>query len=210
MRWRHHGRNRRGYTVRPGQPAQHDRYWVDNALDGVVEAAGGGTDRVYASVHYALAGSADVEVMSTTDVVGTAGLRLTGNALAQPIHGNAGKNILDGGLGSDTLRGYAGNDIFAFTTKLGAGNIDTIVDFNVAADTIRLENSVFAGLATGGLSAGAFFIGSAAHDASDRIIYNALNGGLFFDKDGTGSAAAVQFASLSTGLAMTNKDFVVV
>ena len=80
----------------------------------------------------------------------------------------------------------------------------------VGTPGIRLENAVFTGLAAGLLSAAAFFKGSAAHDADDRIIYNSATGGLLFDKDGTGAAAAVRFATVSTGLAMTNNDFVVV
>jgi serralysin len=93
---------------------------------------------------------------------------------------------------------------------LGTGNVDTVADFNVAADTFRLENAVFAGLAAGALAAPAYFEGSAARDADDGIIYNAANGALFFDKDGIGGAAAVRFATVSAGLSMPNNDFVVV
>ncbi|MCW5738121.1 MAG: M10 family metallopeptidase C-terminal domain-containing protein [Enhydrobacter sp.] len=190
--------------------AGDDRYYVDDALDKVVEAAGGGTDWVLASVTYALDGSADVEQLSTTDAAGTGAVNLTGNARAQFIQGNAGDNVLDGGSGSDVLRGNAGSDIFAFTTRLGADNIDTIVDFNVAADTIQLDDAVFTRVAAGVLSAAAFFSGPAARDSTHRIIYNAAEGALFYDRDGTGAAAAVQFATVSAGRAITNNDFVVV
>jgi serralysin len=135
---------------------------------------------------------------------------LTGSKFNDTLVGNSGANVLDGGLGSDTLRGSNGSDTFAFTTALGTSNVDTVADFNVAADTFRLENAMFTGLAAGLLAASAFFKGNAAHDVDDRIIYNAANGALFFDKDGTGAAAAVHFATVSTGLAMTNNDFVVV
>ena len=70
---------------------------------------------------------------------------------------------------------------------------------------------MFVGLAVGTLVANAFTIGAAAADAADRIIYNAATGGLFFDRDGTGATyAAIEFASASHNLALTNADFVVV
>jgi Ca2+-binding RTX toxin-like protein len=62
----------------------------------------------------------------------------------------------------------------------------------------------------GGLTAAQFTIGAAAQDASDRFIYNSQTGALFFDLDGSGAAAQVQIATLSTGLAMTHQNIVVV
>jgi Ca2+-binding RTX toxin-like protein len=53
-----------------------------------------------------------------------------------------------------------------------------------------------------------FTIGSAATGDSDRFIYNQTTGGLFFDA-GISAASQVQFAQLSTGLAMTNLDIFV-
>ena len=47
-------------------------------------------------------------------------------------------------------------------------------------------------------------------DADDHIIYNDVTGALSFDVDGTGAAAAVQFATLSAGLALVNTEFLVV
>jgi serralysin len=185
--------------------AGNDIYVVDNAGDLVAETAGEGTDTVQASISYTLANN--IENLTLT---GSGNITGTGNTLANTISGNAGNNVLDGKGANDSLRGFAGSDTFAFTTALGANNVDTIVDFNVVADTVRLENAVFAGLAAGVLSAAAFFKGSAAHDADDRIIYDAATGGLFFDNDGTAAATAVRFATVSNGLAMTNNDFVVV
>jgi Ca2+-binding RTX toxin-like protein len=63
-----------------------------------------------------------------------------------------------------------GFDSFNFTNGLSAFNIDLITDFNHAADTIRLENAIFTGLAIGRLSAAAFRVGATAADATDRII----------------------------------------
>ena len=62
----------------------------------------------------------------------------------------------------------------------------------------------------GTLAAAAFHIGAAAADASDRIIYNPASGALIYDANGTGVGGAVQFATLSLGLALTNADFVVI
>jgi serralysin len=60
------------------------------------------------------------------------------------------------------------------------------------------------------LSATALFIGAAAHDADDRIIYNPANGAVLYDADGNASGAAVAFAVLPTGLALTHDDIVVI
>ena len=102
---------------------------------------------------------------------------------------------------------------FAGMWAKAGGNVDTLADFSVAADTIRLENAVFTGLgATGMLAASAFSANAAgvAQDTGDRIVYDTTTGGLFYDADGTGLAAAVQFAAVAARLAVTNADFVVI
>lgn len=65
-------------------------------------------------------------------------------------------------------------------------------------------------MAAGSLASGAFFIGSAAHDATDRIIYNPTSGALSYDANGSAAGGAVHFATLAAGLTMTNADFFVV
>jgi serralysin len=58
------------------------------------------------------------------------------------------------------------------------------------------------------LSASAFFIGTAAHDANDRIIYDNTTGKLIYDSNGNAAGGAIQFASAG-GVSFTNTDFVV-
>lgn len=134
---------------------------------------------------------------------------LIGGGGSDTLEGGGGNDILNGGSGNDILTGGAGNDIFAFMNGLAA-NLDTITDYSVADDQFRLNSAAFGGLPVGTLAAAAFHIGTAAADASDRIIYNSATGALLFDADGNGAGAAVQFASISTGLAMTNAEFVIV
>ncbi|MFN0193854.1 MAG: beta strand repeat-containing protein [Aestuariivirga sp.] len=178
---------------------------IDTARDVVIELDGEGTDWIESLVSKALV--ANVENLALR---GMARINGFGNELANALIGNAQANYLDGKLGADTLTGGAGRDSFAFSTALGAGNIDQVTDFRVVDDTIRLDDAIFATL--GGLrwlAADTFFVGAAAHDADDRIIYNSDSGALFYDADGLGGAAQVQFASLAAGLAITNMDFFV-
>ncbi|PTE08121.1 calcium-binding protein, partial [Mesorhizobium helmanticense] len=189
----------------------NDTYYVDNAGDRVIEAAGGGTDMVRTSTTFALSRSSDaqIEILTTTNADSTAAINLTGNDFAQTIQGNAGANVINGLGGADTMRGYGGNDTFVFNTALGSGNVDRITDFNASQDKIHLENAIFAGLGAGALTAAAFFEGAAAHDSSDHIIYNSSTGALSFDNDGIGGAAQIQFATLSPGLSLTASSFFV-
>ncbi|WP_442580579.1 calcium-binding protein [Mesorhizobium sp. ASY16-5R] len=92
--------------------AGNDIYAIYSADTQVVEAAGGGTDRVGAAVSYVLTAGAEVELLTTTNMAGTSKINLTGNELAQKIYGNAGDNLLDGNGGTDTLIGGQGNDIY--------------------------------------------------------------------------------------------------
>jgi uncharacterized delta-60 repeat protein len=147
---------------------------------------------------------------------------LTGTGFDDVLQGNSGNDNLNGGAGNDTLYGGLGNDIltggsgmdnFVFnTTPNATKNWDAIADFNVADDTIELENAIFAalGTATGTLSAGAFVIGTAALDAASRIVYNSDTGALFYDSDGNAAGSSVQIATLETGLALTNNDFLII
>lgn len=188
----------------------NDTYYVDNAGDTIVERAGDGNDRVATSVSFQLTAGADVQLFEAINSTDTTALQLVGNDAAQTIVGNAGDNLIDGGIGSDTLYGLAGIDTFRFATALGAGNVDRLQDFQSGTDRIALDDAVFTTLTPGALPAGAFVIGTSAADADDRIIYDQATGRLFYDSDGNGAAAAVQFATLNAGQSLAASDFTVI
>ncbi len=50
----------------------------------------------------------------------------------------------------------------------------------------------------------------AAHDAEDRIIYDAVTGNIYYDGGGNGAGAQVLFAQVTAGLALTSAHFLVV
>jgi Ca2+-binding RTX toxin-like protein len=190
----------------------NDSYYVDNAADQVFEMGGQGNDQVRTSGNYTLTAGADVELLRPIFLTSTGAINLTGNATGNSVLGNDGNNVLNGGSGNDELTGRLGQDSFLFDTALSAAfNVDVITDFNVADDTILLDDDVFSSsLGLGNISAGEFVIGAAAQDANDRIIYNSATGALFYDSDGNGGIAQIQFATLGFGLALTNLDFFVV
>lgn len=107
-----------------------------------------------------------------------------------------------------TLVATAGRDIFTFDQPLVAGHVATIVGFDPANDRIALSRNIFADAGpAGSLKAVAFFAGAAAHDASDRVIYNAGTGALSYDPDGSGGAAAHTFATVAPGLSLAASNF---
>jgi Ca2+-binding RTX toxin-like protein len=190
-------------TMRGGDG--NDTYVVDNAGDVVSEDYRGGSDTVQASISHTL--HPNVEDLVLT---GTAAINGTGNRRPNELTGNTNDNILDGGLGADTMAGGLGNDTFRFTTALSPSNVDKIVDFNVAQDTIQLDNAIFTGLAAGTLAAGAFRVGAAAADADDRIIYNNATGTLAYDADGNAAGGATVFATIVPWTALTSSEFLVI
>ena len=113
--------------------AGNDTYYVDDAADVVVEAAGQGNDRIAASVTYILGAGLEIETLEALNLTDTNAMDLQGNDLAQTIIGNAGVNILRGQAGDDVLLGLGGNDYLAGGTGAdrmfgGTGNDTFYVD----------------------------------------------------------------------------------
>ncbi|WP_114946870.1 CHRD domain-containing protein [Microvirga calopogonii] len=184
----------------------------DDRLDG-----GSGNDRLFGEIgNDTLIGGSGNDRLDG----GIGNDRLSGGSGNDVLRGRSGDDVLNGGPGNDTLNGGLGNDVliggsgadaFVFNTALGSTNVDTIRGYSSAADTIRLDNAIFAGLPTGVLSADAFHIGTAAADATDRIIYDNATGALYFDADGIGTASApIQFALIQGAPALTHSDFLIV
>jgi uncharacterized protein YjiK/Ca2+-binding RTX toxin-like protein len=182
----------------------------------------------------------DTTVGATPDASKTFILSLTepvfnGTVDADTINGTAGNDTISSGAGNDTITGGAGNDIIFGGTGVdllfgGVGadvfgfnnaneGIDKINDFEVGIDRIAISRTGFGGdgifgttsLVGGGLDSIRFTMGASATTASQRFIYNNNSGALFFDADGSGSAAAqVRIAQLVGNPGLSNNSFTIV
>ena len=177
------------------------------------DADGSGT--AFAPIRFAILANrptisaADFTLAGDMVITGTNGNdNLVGGDFNDSISGLAGNDTIAGGLGNDTLVGGTGADRFVFnTTPNATTNNDRITDFSVAQnDRIALSTSVYAGgpavagAATVTLAANQFRSGAGvttANAATQRVIYNTSTGALFYDSDGSGAAAAVQFATIT-------------
>ena len=126
-----------------------------------------------------------------------------------------GYDTIDGGAGDDTLSGGyvttggAGNDRFS----MGSGSI---TDFASGSDRLVFDGEGFARSGpTGQFAAGdeRFYAAAgaaAAHDATDRVIYNTTSGELYYDADGTGSGAAQLITVLEGAPSLAAADIEVI
>jgi Ca2+-binding RTX toxin-like protein len=114
----------------------NDIYYVDSALDNIIELSGEGHDTVYSYVDMTLADNAEV-----LSLVHGAAVYGTGNAGSNTIVGNDHDNVLDGGGGADHLWGLGGNDTFVL--RAGQAQGDRINEFYgngaAAGDVLRFE-----------------------------------------------------------------------
>ncbi|WP_340588073.1 calcium-binding protein [Erythrobacter alti] len=105
----------------------NDTFFIDDIGDLVIELADGGSDRIYSDVD--LVAPDNVETVWLNE---TGALTVTGNDLDNRLGGNSQNNVIDGGLGADSMGGGAGDDVFyvdnaedTVTEKPGEGT-DTI------------------------------------------------------------------------------------
>jgi len=178
----------------------------DNALGTANDAAGnylpGGAGR---DLLMGLGGNDNLQGNDNND-------SLVGGAGNDTLSGNNGDDWMEGGTGTDTLNGGGGQDAFLLRES-GAANADLLADFASGWDSIRLDAAAFGALgAEGRFAAGdaRFFAGSAAHDADDRIVFNPATRQIFYDADGNGAGAAVNFAVLTGAPALSNVDIFVI
>ena len=130
------------------------------------------------------------------------------------VYGSAFDDRLIASKVANVLWGDKGNDTFHFRSNLGPKNIDTVIDFTADVDTIELEDAIFTAIVQpqGSLLSGYFKANTngVATDANDRVIYDTDSGELYYDADGNGAGAAVQFAHLNRNPKITFDDFDVV
>lgn len=177
------------------------------ALQGTISGLSKATVLTLASglEHLDASGTGDTWLNLTGNAANNA---LTGNDASNILRGLAGNDSLSGGEGADTLYGGLGNDslsggegadVFVFDSKLGATNVDTIDDFEVGVDKLKLDETIFGKLVAKGLNSDNLLVVNGnpqAQDANDYLIFDEADGSLYYDKDGSGVGAAIKIGIL--------------
>ncbi|CAM0663520.1 Ig-like repeat protein Blp2 [Acinetobacter baumannii] len=134
-------------------------YWENQLVEsGYRDFDFGGHDKIVSSVSYSLVGYSDWSTglesgryVEDLELVGSAHLNATGNALDNLLTGNSGNNILNGREGNDTYITNEGTDTILFQLlnsqdATGGNGHDTVLDFtlgdirtNLQADKIDLS-----------------------------------------------------------------------
>ena len=142
------------------------------------------------------------------------GNRIEGRGGNDRLDGNSGNDTLVGGAGRDTLIGGLGQDSFVFSGALVAGNLDRILAYSHADDTIVLTRTgagPFDALDLGPLTVDEFRAGATATTAAQHILYDRATGTLFYDADGSDAGfGPLAFAILNNRPALAYDDFTVI
>jgi len=203
-----------GWTVLQGQAARD--YW-SKAKAAWLDARDGTADTTPAPTPTPTPVPIEPMPSDSSSIKGTSSSdKLKGTSSGETIDGLAGNDTLWGKGGADILKGGSGKDIFVFDTAPGTGNVATITDFNVADDTVYLDNAVFTKLGSGSMSSpkkissGYFEINDRAGESNDFLLYNKNTGQLLYDADANKSGAPVEIAKLAAGLNLTSYDFYII
>lgn len=157
-----------------------------------------------------------VDAMAGAIINGSAGNeRIFGGDGADTLSGGGGNDLIGGGKGLNLLAGGDGEDAFYFGVAPQVGTLSTVSDFDAAQDRFVLKASAFSALSGSfndgetALDAAAFQSGggSDALGATVRIVHNTTTGALYYDADGSGAGAAVQFAQIGSGLSLDADHF---
>jgi Ca2+-binding RTX toxin-like protein len=196
-----------------------DLYYVDALGDSVSESSGQGADRVFSTVDWTL--SDHVETLTLTGTAASAGTgngannTITGNGAANALSGAGGSDTLNGGAGEDTLTGGAGNDALRGGTGadrfvFALDSIDQVFDFAPGVDKIAVSAAGFGGgLAESGTVVLIKNGAPVALGTGGQFLYDTDDGRLWFDADGFGGTAAIQFARLGGAPTLSAGDFLV-
>ena len=168
------------------------------------------------------AGSLKIEAYQPVPALALTNGTSTGSTGTSGTSGTSGNDNLVGGSGNDNFLGLGGQD--TLTGGLGADKfrfnspserMDTITDFSrTQGDKIELfapgfNNMVWSDNGSTALASNVFSLGTSSNSWTNTIIYNNSNGIVYFDSDALGSAQPVALAQLSSGLNLTNQDFLV-
>ncbi|MCB1497224.1 MAG: hypothetical protein KDJ86_15650 [Bauldia sp.] len=135
---------------------------------------------------------------------------LDGGSGKDRLKGGADNDRLDGGSESDVLSGGGGSNQFVFSTGLSAKNIDRITDFKVGFDSLELSHKVFGALPVGALPESEFHKGAKAQTSDQHVIYDAKQGLLVYDQNGSAKGGDQVFARLDKNLDLGHSDFLVI
>ena len=197
--------------------------------DKIIELAGEGNDTLMVSSSFSLQKTkiANIENLWGTSKIG---MSLTGDKYDNSLFGYSGNDILIGDSGNYTLVGMAGKDTFygglgndtiqanwdndntdtfVFNSKLGPTNIDVLNGFVGGLDKLAIDDAIFTKLKNDKDLSDNFTINTAT-TAKHFLIYNKSTGALYYDADGNGKGAAVQFVTLTGNPNLEFSDFTIV
>ncbi|WP_392476642.1 beta strand repeat-containing protein [Nostoc sp. C110] len=149
---------------------------------------------------------------------------INGNSGNDLLRGGEGDDILIGGEGNDTVVGGKGNDVlvggvgadlFVYNSNADFVGVDVIADFQSSkGDKIVLDKTTFSTITsaagTGFSNITDFQITSSAATSTAKIVYDPLNGELFYNQNGSaaGFGSGGLFATLTGSPTLTASDFV--